>query len=230
MAAGGRLYHDIYAAVATSADDSSTRRPDPPWEADSLSIWSAVEVHIGILCAAAPTISPLLARILPWLSSARSLTEVNEHTAVSVSRFRKSESHELATSRSATCASVVVGSEGGAVGGCGGGGGEVGLVLGGGGVADTGDANASAAAAAAAAISGLVRVGNVTEVDASECGTWIAPDFWSSRDSLEEGNEDDGDDDDDDDDDDEEDDGTFESRFHVRGVIQKTVEVRITTG
>jgi len=40
--------------------------PDKAWASYDINIWTSVEINVGIICASAPTIKPVLAKIMPW--------------------------------------------------------------------------------------------------------------------------------------------------------------------
>ena len=53
--------------VGTTLDKFYTPEFDPTWDYYDVSIWSSVEIYVSLICAAAPGIKPLVAKILPRL-------------------------------------------------------------------------------------------------------------------------------------------------------------------
>lgn len=42
---------------------------DPPWDGAGAAIWSIIELNCAIICASLPTLRPLLAKVVPGMSS-----------------------------------------------------------------------------------------------------------------------------------------------------------------
>ena len=42
---------------------------DPPWDGAGAAIWSVIELNCAIICASLPTLRPLLAKVVPGMSS-----------------------------------------------------------------------------------------------------------------------------------------------------------------
>ena len=64
-----RLYYSI----------TNEKSNDPTWDGFNLYIWESVEVNLGIVCASAPCLKALVARVLPRLMGSHSASNVS-HT------------------------------------------------------------------------------------------------------------------------------------------------------
>jgi hypothetical protein len=53
--------------VGTTLEKYNTTGFDPSWDQYDVSIWSSVEIYVSLICASAPGIKPLIAKILPRL-------------------------------------------------------------------------------------------------------------------------------------------------------------------
>src|SRR6478735_6624514 len=42
---------------------------DPPWNGAGAAIWSVIELNCAIICASLPTLRPLIAKVVPGMSS-----------------------------------------------------------------------------------------------------------------------------------------------------------------
>jgi hypothetical protein len=54
--------------------------PDPSWASYDITIWSAVEINTGIICASAPAIKPLLATVMPKFMAKLSSNRSQDYT------------------------------------------------------------------------------------------------------------------------------------------------------
>lgn len=63
---------------------------DAVWELYDVLIWTAVEVHVSLFCAAAPCIKPLVAKVAPKLLSSQALTSRKGGDTFQMSANRKS--------------------------------------------------------------------------------------------------------------------------------------------
>ena len=76
-----------------SSDSTPANDYDFPWIAALSFMWSAVEVHVGIICACVPALKPLVVRILPSI-----LHDSRDHVASHVnsnSRFSDHSDHKV---------------------------------------------------------------------------------------------------------------------------------------
>jgi hypothetical protein len=65
-----------------------------PWDLSEIVIWTTIEIHISLICVTAPSIKPLLARILPRLLRS-SLTETSRTSRVTTNIFTIGGSQRL---------------------------------------------------------------------------------------------------------------------------------------
>jgi len=54
--------------------------PDPAWASYDISIWTAVEINTGIVCASAPAVKPLLATVMPKFMAKLSSNRSQDYT------------------------------------------------------------------------------------------------------------------------------------------------------
>jgi hypothetical protein len=63
-----------------SATSKALQQDDFSWYASLSFMWSAIEVHIGIICACVPSLKPLVARVMP--SMLRDISDPNDQSIV----------------------------------------------------------------------------------------------------------------------------------------------------